>query len=115
MSVSQHLDFDALNSLKEIMEDDFSFLVETFLSDSADRITALKSAVESEEVDNVRRSAHSFKGSCSNLGVLKLANLCAQIERKAVNGDIADLSAEIQEIEQEFAIIEKMLMDFMTQ
>jgi histidine phosphotransfer protein HptB len=113
MSVTQHLSYDSLNSLKEVMEDDFSFLIETFIQDSEDRLAKLHDLVGSDNVDAIRRASHSFKGSCSNLGALRLASLCAALERKALDRNIADLGVDLAEIEEEFLIVKQMMLDFL--
>lgn len=112
MSVTQHLSYDVLNSLQEIMEDDFGFLIETFIQDSQDRLEKLHRLVGSDDFDSVRRAAHSFKGSCSNLGALRLVSLCAVLERKALVKDIASLGIDLAEIEEEFLIVHQKMLDF---
>jgi HPt (histidine-containing phosphotransfer) domain-containing protein len=113
MSVTQHLSYDALNSLKEVMEDDFGFLIDTFIKDSEDRLTTLHELVGGDDVDAIRRAAHSFKGSCSNLGALRLASLCSALERKALDRNIADLAVDLAEIEEAFLIVKQMMLDFL--
>ena len=115
MSVTQHISYDALNSLKDVMEDDFNFLIETFIQDSEDRLAKLHELVGGDDVDAIRRASHSFKGSCSNLGALRLASLCAESERKALNKDIANLGADLTEIEAEFMIVKQMMLDFIAE
>jgi HPt (histidine-containing phosphotransfer) domain-containing protein len=113
MNVTQHLDYDALNALKEVMEDDFGFLIETFIQDSNDRLIKLQELVGSQDVDMIRRTAHSFKGSCSNLGALRLASLCAAVERKALNQDLTQLIEDVKEIDAEFLMVKQMMLDFL--
>lgn len=112
MSVTQHLSYDALNSLKDVMEDDFNFLIETFIQDSEDRLAKLHELVGGDDFDSIRRAAHSFKGSCSNLGALRLASLCAAAEHKALEKNIASLAADLADIEAEFLIVKQMMLDF---
>jgi HPt (histidine-containing phosphotransfer) domain-containing protein len=112
MSVTQHLSYDALSALKEVMEDDFNFLIETFIQDSEDRLASLHELVGGDDVDAIRRASHSFKGSCSNLGALRLASLCAAAERKALERDIVNLGTDLAEIEEEFLIVRQMMLDF---
>jgi histidine phosphotransfer protein HptB len=103
------LDQAALNSLKEVMEDDFVFLVETFLADSSERISKLGSIIESGDADAIRRSAHSFKGSCGNLGAMQLAKLCEQLEHKGLKGELIGVSSDLTNIEEAFLIVERQL------
>jgi HPt (histidine-containing phosphotransfer) domain-containing protein len=113
MSSIQHLDYDALNALKDVMEDDFGLLIETFLQDSNNRLATLRELVDTKDTDLIRRTAHSFKGSCSNLGALNLAELCSMVERKALNQDFESLPADVAEIEAEFMYIKQKMLDFL--
>ena len=113
MNVTQHLDYDALNSLKDVMEDEFGFLIETFIQDSNDRLEKLHSLIGGNDQDAIRRASHSFKGSCSNLGALRLANLCAAIECKALQQDFSTLANDVAELEQEFLIVKQKMFDFL--
>ena len=113
MNVNQHLDFDALNTLKEIMEDDFVFLIETFLQDSASRVETLAELINGQDSDAIRRAAHSFKGSCSNVGALHLASLCGHLEHKGLNNDFNGVKDDFVEIKQEFSVVQQLLHDFL--
>ena len=112
---NQHLDYDALNALKDIMEENFVFLIETFIQDSAERLSQLQIMVNAIGTpnDTIRRAAHSFKGSCSNIGAPYLANLCSLVETKVHNGDSIGLPADVKLIEQEFVVVKKLLMDYL--
>jgi len=117
MSETQHLSYDVLNSLKDIMEDDFVLLIDTFIQDSQSRLQTLQQLVggndrDSIRIDSIRRDAHSFKGSCSNLGALRLASFCAVLESKALNKNVDDLGVDLAEIKEEFFIVRKMMLDF---
>ncbi|HWV16695.1 MAG TPA: Hpt domain-containing protein [Cellvibrio sp.] len=113
MISDQHLDYDVINTLKDIMEDDFRFLVETYFQDSHSRISTLRNAVAIKDSDGVRRAAHSFKGSCSNLGALHLAGLCAALERDSLQENFAVLGSSIDVVENEFALVQKMLQEIL--
>lgn len=114
MTVAQHLDYDSLNALKEVMESDFDFLVETFIQDSADKLSNLKTYNAESESDSIRRAAHSFKGSCSNLGAIRLASLCAALEQKALAKDLLDVAEHIALIEEEYSTVQRLLTDFIS-
>lgn len=115
MNVTQHISYDALSSLKEVMEDDFNFLIDTFIQDSEDRLSKLHELVGGDDADAIRRASHSFKGSCSNLGALRLASLCAALERKALDKNVANLGDDLAEIEAEFLIVKQLMLDFIAQ
>lgn len=115
MIVDQHLDYDVINALKDVMEDDFTFLIETYFHDSLNRIQTLHNALPTMDNDVVRRAAHSFKGSCSNLGALRLASLCGELERNALQENLGSLNRDVKAIEEEFVIVKKLLEEILPQ
>ena len=105
-----HLDRQALETLKEVMEDDFALLITTFLQDSENRIRSLNTLVKSDNADAVRRAAHSFKGSCSNIGAPLLASYCAVLEKKGVDNHLDDIQEDIDRIKVEYEIVKGLLL-----
>jgi HPt (histidine-containing phosphotransfer) domain-containing protein len=101
-SASNHLDVNALNELKEVMGDEFSLLIETFLNDSVTRVETIQQALATGEADQIRRAAHSFKGSASNMGAIHLAAKCRDLEEMGKDGQLGGAEALFEEIKAEF-------------
>ena len=72
------------------MEDEFGTLLQAYLEDSERQLHEVSDAWEAGDLDRLRRSAHSLKGSSSNVGAAALAALCGHLEEAAVNarGDV---------------------------
>lgn len=104
-----HLDRDVLNSLQEIMEDEYPVLLDTFLIDSEERLRLLHLAVHEQDAQAMRRAAHSFKGSCSNMGARALAESCRELEEAARRGELKESAQLLERIEREFAILRIVL------
>lgn len=104
-----HLDQEALAELQEVMEDEFEVLIRTYLVDSSDRIDALRTAIDAADSDAFTKSAHSFKGSCINIGAPRLGSLCLDAEEAGRDGAMTNAAALMDAIEAEFAIIRGML------
>lgn len=85
--MSDVLDLNMLNELREIMEDDFPSLLETFLSESSRQYQDAAGAWQSSDMDQLRRAAHSLKGSCANIGAQELHQTCSDIEHAAKAGE----------------------------
>lgn len=100
-----HLDSAVLSTLQDVMEAEYPVLLDTFLVDSEQRVRLLGQACRSAEADALRQAAHSFKGSCSNMGALELAALCQALEECAQQQALGDAAALIEAIEREFAIV----------
>jgi len=97
-----HLDRDVLSALQEVMEDEYPVLLDTFLCDSEERLNLLR---EAADADQLGATAHSFKGSSSNMGALRLASLCDELEQRAKQKSLAGIEKLVGEIDGEFAII----------
>lgn len=98
-----HLDRDVLSALQAVMEEEYPTLLDTFLADSEDRLSLLRKA--GGDAKSLEEAAHSFKGSCSNMGALRLAELCNELEQRSKKGSLEGIEKLIGEIDGEFAII----------
>lgn len=97
-----HLDRDVLSALQEVMEDGYPELLETFLADAEERLVLLRTADDALELMN---AAHSFKGSSSNMGAVRLAALCHELEQRAKNKNLSGVEKLVGEIDGEFALV----------
>ncbi|MCQ4312673.1 Hpt domain-containing protein [Pseudomonas stutzeri] len=87
------------------MEAEYPVLLDTFLVDSEERLRLLQNACQGGEAESLRQAAHSFKGSCSNMGAALLAELCRELEEFARREQLGDAPELIERIEREFAIV----------
>lgn len=100
-----HLDNTVLVTLRDVMGAEYSLLLETFLLDSEERLRLLLEGSRCGDTQAMRLAAHSFKGSCSNMGALLLASLCKELEELA-RRDLLDASVELlEQVQREFAIV----------
>lgn len=114
MNAQNHVDMDTLNMLKEVMEDGFCTLLETYIDDSKVRIEEIKTALSGSDADSVRRAAHSLKGSSGNLGATNMAALCLQVEEKGREGNLDDLDAALVNIETEYLQVVEIMQSMLT-
>ena len=98
-----HLDRDVLSALQAVMEEEYPTLLDTFLADSEDRLSLLRKA--GGDAKSLEEAAHSFKGSCSNMGALRLAELCNELEQRSKKRSLEGIEKLVGEIDGEFAII----------
>ena len=105
----EHVDTGVLAELHQVMGDEFPSLLETFARDSEMRIELIRQAVVSEDVDAVRRAAHSFKGSAGNMGARRLTRLCRALEELGRNGEISGGYELLGEIEVEYQQVFRIL------
>ncbi|EJM69198.1 Hpt domain-containing protein [Pseudomonas sp. GM55] len=97
-----HVDRSVLSALQEVMEDGYPDLLDIFLADSEERLKVLR-ATDSAAL--LVETAHSFKGSSSNMGAARLTELCHQLEQQASSSPCTGVQELVREIDREFADI----------
>ncbi len=107
----QHLDGAVLANLRQEMESQYPDLLAAFLLDSRERLQALHAALELGDAEEMRRAAHGFKGSCSNLGAIRLAALCEELERRAQSRQLVGTHGLLKRTELEFDEVRERFLD----
>lgn len=96
--MSERLDEGVLAELKEVMEEEFPLLLETYLKESAAQLASINDAFSAGDMDQLRRAAHSLKGGSGNIGAADLAALCARLEAQAREGEVNALPETIDAV-----------------
>ncbi|WP_283811767.1 Hpt domain-containing protein [Pseudomonas entomophila] len=102
--VDVQIDHKVLNDLREVMEDGYPQLLETFLEDSERRLNQLHEAKDAAELG---MAAHSFKGSSSNMGAVGLAALCQQLEDRVRQVPLYGIEDLINRIDREYLEVQR--------
>lgn len=100
-----HMDEKVVNTLRDVMESGFADLLDTFLSDSEERLGQLHSANEAGDLTQV---AHSFKGSSSNMGAIRLAHLCGLLEERAQKKQLIGIEELVIKIDDEYQVVRRL-------
>ncbi|KAA1174781.1 Hpt domain-containing protein [Marinobacter salinexigens] len=108
-----HLDEEALAELQDVMEDEFEVLIHTFVNDSRERIAGLQHAADANDADAFAKMAHSFKGSCINIGAPHLGELCLEAEKAGKADSLDGAPAMLAAIRAEFQIVTDMFEGFL--
>ncbi len=103
-----HIDREALSVLREVMGEGYPELLDTFLEDSESRLVALHKAADAKALSEV---AHSFKGSASNMGAVRLAALCQELESDAKDKSPSEIARLVADISGEFADVRPVYED----
>lgn len=83
---------DIVADLKDLMGEDYPFLIETFTVDSHNRLEKLKTFVDNHDIESIKSGAHSLKGSSANIGAIGMEALCQELVTmadKQTSGDDA--------------------------
>ena len=106
------LDTSVLSALYDSVGGDDAFvadLVETYLTDGADQLAAIDTAVRARDADALVRPAHTLKSASRTVGASRLGELSRQIEmlgRARSTTGAAELAAEAR---SEWADVEAAL------
>jgi len=100
------LDPTQINTLRDLMGDDFDALIDAFRADSPGQIDAIVHAARHNDPDGLRLQAHSLKGACSNLGAFELGAVCGRIEAFARQHDCVMAQALIAELYAEYGAVD---------
>ena len=106
---SPRLDSETITDLKDIMEEDFPVLLETYLADAIVRLDSIDAAVCEKNSVSLRESAHSFKGSSSNIGASRLALLSSNVELLAKDAQVEQALPLIAQLHQEYEAVKVLL------
>lgn len=106
--MSEHLDPAILSTLQDVMGDEYPVLLDTFLADSEERVRLIRQAIGEGDAQALRQAAHSFKGSCSNMGAPLLATLCRGLEEAGRREQLAESESQVEHLERELAIVRIM-------
>jgi HPt (histidine-containing phosphotransfer) domain-containing protein len=104
------LDPDVLAGLRELGDAELlAELVEMFVDDATSRILALRGTLEKDDAEAVERVAHTLKGSCANMGALRMAEVCEDLQEMGRSGDLSGASELVEQLEAEFGRVRQAL------
>lgn len=100
------LDQSALDSLRELQEDEeddlVKELIEIYIADAPGYIADIFSAIESANAHTMERAAHTLKGSSASLGAHLLAAACLEMEKLGRSGSVEGAHELLARVEREF-------------
>ena len=103
------VDRKVLDNLWDLMGEDFEETIRIFLSHTPTLVAALSEAVSSQDAQVLFRTAHTLKGSASNLGAGPLAALSKELEAMGRAGAIQDAEEYVEKIKAEYARVSSTL------
>ncbi|OAB58373.1 hypothetical protein AY599_23840 [Leptolyngbya valderiana BDU 20041] len=100
--VEEVLDLEALQVLRELLgERDVKTFVEAidlYLKEVPKLSNAMREAIASNDAISLQRTAHTLKSTSATVGATQVSEICAEIEREAVSGNLEVLSEALDRL-----------------
>ncbi len=112
------IDERLLDQLKELIGGDlFSLfeLIETFIEEGRDMILEMNASLVSNDLESLRRCAHSMKSSSQDFGAADLSELNATLESQCKNSWPTTASKQVSVISDKFDEASKALSEYISQ
>ncbi|MBV1906822.1 MAG: Hpt domain-containing protein [Pseudomonadales bacterium] len=107
--MSELLDKALLSELKDIMEESFPDLLDSYITESDKQYQELRTSWSEKDIEQLGRQAHTLKGSCSNMGASSMAEMCSELERGAKNNILDGMEEVMQELSTlHFAVLDEI-------
>ena len=104
------LEAAALQNLRDLGGVEFlAEVVDVFLTDAPALITSLRTSLERQDTDELRRAAHTLKSNGATLGAAAFAELCRTVEQHAKDGHLDGVSQLVDRIEREYQALRQAL------
>jgi HPt (histidine-containing phosphotransfer) domain-containing protein len=108
---SDVIDFDVLDEIRELMDEDYSDLVRRFLIDTADLLDQLAQSLEQGDAALVHQAAHTLKSSAAALGAVGLSYCARQLEIQGRVGALQTAATTLTTACREFTLVKQVLED----
>lgn len=105
------LDENVLRELKDIMDDDYISLLETYLGNAPKLVHEVQAALAQRNVAAMVIPVHSLKSSSANVGAIQLSELARQTERLAREGKLGEAEGAFRDVETAFHDADKALRE----
>ncbi len=100
------IDRAAFDRLTATMDGAFvAELIDTFIADARQLISALRKALTEADRDGFRRAAHSLKSTSESLGALGLATLARELEILGQKGGLNEVGDRIERVAGQYELV----------
>lgn len=97
--VDIEIDQQVIRQLRELREGLLLRIIQLFRSTSPDLLAQLGHAVEDRNAEAAYKTAHNFKNSAANLGLVELAAACRECEASARQGHMEQADSQLEAIQ----------------
>ncbi|MDG2990830.1 Hpt domain-containing protein [Candidatus Synechococcus calcipolaris G9] len=99
MGTDALIDWDYLSQLSGGDTEFEQELLLTFVEDAQLHLSAAKTALADNNIDQIKREAHHLKGSGGNVGATTIQGLATELEQQAKENDLSEAGSLIANME----------------
>ncbi len=107
------LNQETLASLRELGDDFFKELIETFLESSRDQMELIRRGVQERNGAGIEAAAHSLKGACYGQGAEELGILCKEVEARGRENNLAEIDDLMARIAKSYQLTTATLRELL--
>ncbi|MGD8234679.1 MAG: response regulator [Chromatiales bacterium] len=110
---STHLDTRTVEELRELMQEKFVPIIQTYMRDTPIRFKTMREAITASDAEQLYRAAHSLKSASASLGANGLSELARQLEFMGREEDLKDARDLFNEAVREYGIVRHALKKYL--
>ncbi|MGB3650353.1 MAG: response regulator, partial [Rivularia sp. (in: cyanobacteria)] len=107
------IDTDIWQDLKDMAGDDademMAELIDSYLEDAPPKLQGISRALDKDDAESLRNSAHALRSLSITIGALSLASVCTQLETIGRSGTTFGASTLVNKLDTEYQRVEKAL------
>ena len=113
---SPSVDRKMIDQLNDLAGRDFvQEVIDNYLTEARESVEALQRAYQAVDVESFRFSAHALRSGAANLGVMKLFDICRDLEMISAR-DLAEMGpVHLRRLAAELVVVEETLLHWETQ
>lgn len=105
-NLSSDIDIERIEMIRMAQDEEepalLASIIEMFFEESKERFTVIQMAQAQSDCSTLESEAHRFFSSCSNLGLLRMAALCTELEQRAEECGSPTVQKLINQLEQAY-------------
>lgn len=110
--MSNPVDTDNLDMLKEVIGEDLKEILSSFIDIVPNTLSDIEKAMQEGDAGNLQLHAHTLKGSSANIGAIELPNLALVLENAGKDGQTENLEAAFSAVKSETQAVLEFLQNY---
>ena len=103
---------ESLTAVSSDPKEALSLLLETYLADADSLLTQIRKSIETVDFETLRFASHTLKSSSALMGIMKLSELCRQLEHCAREQNQDSLTSLLEQAETVQSQSQKLLLSY---